>query len=58
MAYTENGDKTWDCQQVDVAVPESGDFSTYTFKRHSEKQQFTSVTDWKYTGSRDDFTWG
>ena len=30
---------------------------TNDFKTQSEVNQFTSVTDWQYTGTRNDFTW-
>ena len=57
IATSEAGEKTWDCQQVDVTVPINGDLEVADKKTQSESNQFTSVTDWKYTGSRDDFTW-
>ena len=52
-----DGAKTWDCQQVDVTVPLNGDLDTLDFKTQSEEPMFTGVTDWRYTGSRTDFTW-
>jgi len=40
-----------------VTVPLNGDLDTLDFKTQSEEPMFTSVTDWRYTGSRNDFTW-
>ena len=57
IATSEAGEKTWDCQQVDVTVPINGDLEVLDKKTQSESVQFTSVTDWKYTGARNDFTW-
>ena len=57
IATSEAGDKTWDCQQVDVTIPINGDIDVLDKKTQSEANQFTSVTDWQYTGTRDDFTW-
>jgi len=57
IATSEAGDKTWDCQQVDVTIPINGDIDVLDKKTQSESNQFTSVTDWQYTGARNDFTW-
>ena len=56
IATSEAGEKTWDCQQVDVTVPYHGDFFTNVFRTQLESNIFM-VTDWQYTGTRDDFTW-
>ena len=40
-----------------MTVPLNGDMETNDFKTQSEANQFTSVTDWQYTGTRNDFTW-
>jgi len=57
IATSEAGEKTWDCQQVDVTVPINNDLDTNDYKTQTESNQFTGVTDWQYTGSRNDFTW-
>ena len=38
-------------------MPVSGDLDTLEYVKQSDANQFTALTDWKYTGSRDDFTW-
>ena len=55
----DTGVQTWDCQQIDVTVPipAGADLDTNVFTKQSEANQFTGVSDWKYTGSRNDFTW-
>ena len=57
IATSEAGVKTWDCQQVDVTVPINNDLDTNDYKTQTESNQFTGVTDWQYTGARNDFTW-
>ena len=53
IATSEAGEKTWDCQQIDVSVILTVEPAIFF---QNIWGQFT-LTDWQYTGTRDDFTW-
>ena len=59
IATSEAGDKTWDCQQVDVTIPLNDGIEPDVTEQQTQtlSNAFTSVTDWQYTGTRNDFTW-
>ena len=59
IATSEAGDKTWDCQQVDVTIPLNDGIDADVTEQQTQtlSNAFTSVTDWQYTGTRNDFTW-
>ena len=52
------GLQTWDCQLVEVTVPDDTDaIGTAKYVKQTDGQQFTKVSDWQYKGTRDNFNW-